>query len=60
MELVIFVVVITGGVVSAYNCKVTVTVKVSVVVFPVASDAVQVTVVVPTGNNVPGGVGIGI
>tara|TARA_Y100001949_G_C15835434_1_gene263880 strand:+ start:315 stop:680 length:366 start_codon:yes stop_codon:yes gene_type:complete len=35
--------------------KMTVTVKVSVVVFPAASDAVQVTVVVPTGNDEPGG-----
>ena len=37
-----------GGVVSATSSKMTVTVKLAVPVFPAASDAVQVTVVVPT------------
>ena len=39
---------IVGG-----DASCTVTVKVSVAVFPSASDAVQVTVVVPTGNKEP-------
>ena len=43
--------VITGGVVSAGASKLTVRSKLKVSVFPLASIAVQVTVVVPTGNN---------
>ena len=46
-------IVITGGVVSAAPSKVTVTVNVPVPTFPAASDAVQVTVVVPTGKLEP-------
>jgi hypothetical protein len=42
---------ITGGVVSVA----TVTLKVAVLVFPDASEAEQVTVVVPTGNDEPDG-----
>ena len=42
-----------GGVVSATSSKLIVTVNVPVPVFPAASDAVQVTVVVPTGKLEP-------
>ena len=52
MELVIFVVVITGGVVSVWIYSI-VTVKLAVPTFPAASVAVQVTVVVLTEKNEP-------
>ena len=43
----------TGGVTSVKGEYVTVTVKLSDTVFPAASDAVQITVVLPVGKNVP-------
>ena len=55
MFIAIFVVVITGGVMSVGPVSVRVTVNVPVPGFPAASVAVQVTVVVPTGNDEPGG-----
>ena len=42
-----------GGVTSPGPCFITVTVNVSVLLFPAASDAVHVTIVFPTGNVVP-------